>query len=158
MLLQFFAGVRLYQGLLNRTIPNYAMIAGRDFVQRDYGSDGTGRYDGLNDGLWCQSATNASGIGSWQLPNGSAVTDDLTANPIHMANRPGQVGLLRSAGIAFSPYKGIYTCTIPDENGINRTLVVWAAGNSAYDGTDGNRMFNNVLHCMSQLLQFVEKQ
>ena len=148
-ILMCFAGVRLYLGLVKRTIPNYAMIAGRDFSARDFGSGDIGVLDGLNDGLWCQSAMTVSDIGSWQLPNGSAITDDFNANPIHMANRPGQVGLLRSAGIAFSPYQGIYTCTIPDENGINRTLIVWAAGNSAYDGTDGNRTFNNILHCMS---------
>ena len=34
------AGVRLYQGALNRTIPNYAMIAARDFAERDGGLEG----------------------------------------------------------------------------------------------------------------------
>ena len=146
MLLQFFAGVRLYQGLPNRTIPNYAMIAGRDFRHRDLGSEGTGANDGLNDGVWCQSAMNVSGIGSWQLPNGNAVPDDLDADPIHMANRPGQVGLLRTVSINSSPYQGMYTCTIPDENGVNQTLVVWAASNSVYDGTNGNCEFENSLY------------
>ena len=135
----FSAGVRLYQGLLNRTIPNYAMIAGRDFIHRDGGGDSN--LDGINDGVCCQSAMNVSDIGSWKLPNGSAVSDDLDFNPIHMANRPGQVGLLRSKGIISSPYQGMYTCTIPDENGVTQTLVVWAAGNAAYDGTGGNREF-----------------
>ena len=143
-----FAGVRLYQGLLNRTLPNYAMIAARDFANRDGGSDGlanAGRLDGLNDGLWCQSAMNVSGIGSWKLPNGSAIPDDLNFDPIHMANRPGQVGLLRSGGIGSpsSPYQGIYTCTIPDENGATQTLFVWAAGNSVYDRAVTNREFKS---------------
>ena len=130
---------------MNRTLPNYAMIAARDFVDRDGGSAGhnfTGVVDGLNDGLWCQSAMNVSGIGSWMLPDGSAVPDDLNATPIHMANRPGQVGLLRSSGIGISPYQGMYTCTIPDEKEITQTLVVWAAGNAAYDGSGGNREFS----------------
>ena len=86
---------------------------------------------------------NASDIGSWKLPDGSAVTDNLNATPIHMANKPGQVGLLRSSGIGNSPYQGMYTCTIPDENGITQTLAVWAAGNAAYDGTGGNREFSS---------------
>ena len=142
-----FAGVRLYQGLRNRTIPNYAMIAGRDFGDRDFGtmgSDYAGRNDDLNDGLWCQSAMDVSDIGSWKLPNGNAVPDDLNANPIHMANRSGQVGLLRSSGTSInrSPYQGLYTCTIPDENGVIQTLVVWAAANSFYDGSKLPRHFD----------------
>ena len=80
-------GVRLYLGYLQRTIPNYAMMAAGDLASRD---EGNPRHsitpDGNNDGLWCQSAMNVSGIGSWQLPNGNVVTDDLEADPIHMAN------------------------------------------------------------------------
>ena len=138
----FFPGVRLYQGLLNKTIPNYAMIAGRDFVHRDGGGDGN--VDGINDGVWCQSAKNVSDIGSWKLPNGNSVSDDLEFQPIHMGNRPGQVGLLRYGSIGPSPYQGLYTCTIPNENGFNQTLVVWAGGNSAYDGSYSNRELINV--------------
>ena len=137
-----FAGVRLYQGTLNRTLPNYAMIAARDFADQDSSSndDPTEEYqEGINDGLWCQSAMNVSGIGSWKLPNGNAVPDNLSADPIHMANRPGQVGLLRSASIASSPYQGMYTCTIPDENGVTQTVVVWTAGNQAYFGYSNHR-------------------
>ena len=50
------------------------MIRARDFADRDAGTIGlgdAGRLDGLNDGLWCQSAMNVSDMGSWQLPNGS---------------------------------------------------------------------------------------
>ena len=142
MLFIYLPGVRLYQGVRNRTIPNYAMIAGRDFADRDAGSEGLGSVggeDGINDGLWCQSAMNVNGIGSWMLPNGNAVSDDLTFDPIHMARSDGQVGLLRTTGIGRSPYEGMYKCTIPDENGVNQTLVVWVARNTAYDGTDGKR-------------------
>ena len=139
-----FSGVRLYQGLLQRVIPNYAMISASGFGSEDLGTSGlnyAGANDSINDGLWCQSANNGSNIGSWQLPNGSVVTDDLNATPLHMANEPGQVGLLRInvAQIGLSPYQGMYTCTIPDENGVNQTLVVWASGNFAYHGTMGFR-------------------
>ena len=41
MIFTCFAGVRLYQGILNRTIPNYAMIAARDFGSRDTGTGPT---------------------------------------------------------------------------------------------------------------------
>ena len=133
------------------------MIAARDFSSRDGGSEGlgdAGLLDGINDGLWCQSAMNVSDIGSWKLPNGSAVSDDLEFDPIHMANRPGQVGLLRSSGIGSSPYQGMYTCTIPDENGVDQTLVVWAAGNGAYDGTSPNRELKIFMHDVSLSFQF----
>ena len=131
-------GVRLYQGISDKVIPNYAMIAAKDFSDRDGGAGPgfIGRLDGKNDGLWCQSANNGSDIGSWQLPNWSVVTDDLNARPIHMASRPGQVGLLRRGSINSSPYQGMYTCTILDKDGVNQTLVVWAAANIAYDGID----------------------
>ena len=127
------------------------MISGREIFHRDGGSaglDDAGRLDGLNDGLWCQSAVNVSGIGSWKLPNGSAVPDNLTAKPVHMANRPGQVGLLQTPGstIGNSPYSGMYTCTIPDENRVLQTLVVWASRNEAYDGTSGYRELQNLLN------------
>ena len=117
------------------------MLAARDFAARDSGSAGlgfAGRLNDINDGLWCQSAFNVNDIGSWQLPNGSPVSDDPNAIPIHMANRPGQVGLLRNGSIGSSPYQGMYTCTIPDGNGVTQTLVVWAAGNSAYNGSSSN--------------------
>ena len=131
------------------------MVAARDFSDRDGGSEGlgfAGQLDGLNDGLWCQSASNISGIGSWQLPNGSKVTDDLSDDPLHMANKPGQVGLLRTSGIGISPYQGLYTCAMPDENGVNQTLVVWAAGNVAYDGSGGYCELKTSFHFTSELL------
>ena len=151
-IIAFSAGVRLYQGVLNRTIPNYAMIAGRDFVCGDGGSDGN--LDGINDGVWCQSAMNVNDVGSWKLPNGSAVSTDVEFAPIRMANRPGQVGLLRSAGIINSPYQGVYTCTIPDENGVNQTLVVWAGAVSPYDGSGSNRELSIFLHDLSLPMHF----
>ena len=135
MLLIIFPGVRLYQGALNTEIPNYAMLAFRDFADDDE------NMDGLNDGVWCQSAMNVSGIGSWKLPNGSAVSDDPSVPRIHMANRPGQVGLLRTANLGAQPYLGMYTCTIPDENEVNQTLVVWAGGNGAYDDARELKIF-----------------
>ena len=124
------------------------MIGGRDLAHRD-GGTWTGKLDGLNDGLWCQSDMNVSGIGSWSFPNGSAVSDNLNFDPIHMARRPGQVGLLRSLGIPETTYHGMYTCTIPDESGVMQTLVVWLAANTVYDGIGGNRELKNLLRSFS---------
>ena len=148
---QSFAGVRLYQGILNRTIPNYAMLAARDFGDRDSGVASLGANDGINDGLWCQSANSGSGIGVWKLPDGSAVPDDFAAIPLHMTNASGQVGLLRGSGIGAPPYQGMYTCTIPDGNGVTQTLVVWAAGSAAYDGTGANCEVKNYLHDITHM-------
>ena len=142
-----FAGVQLFLGSQQKNISNYAMIAGRDFAHRDVSADDWNTpVDGFNDGLWCQSAISVNGTGSWQLPNGSAAPVD--PNPplprIYMTIRPNQVGLLRSQGIKLSPYQGMYICTIPDENEVTQTLVVWIAANPVYDGTDGNREFENL--------------
>lgn len=115
------------------------MIAGRDFLDKDLGAaDGTGASDGLNDGLWCQSATDSSSeVGSWQYPNGASVSNNDGAGPVYMLHINGQVGLLRHTTLI--NFEGIYTCTIPDESDVNQILVVWAAGNAAYDGNNGQR-------------------
>ena len=132
--------MRLFQGLANRPIPNFAMIAARDFFDADSLVG-----DGLNDGLWCQSANSGSNIGSWEKPNGSTVStmdvDSPVNDPLQMVHQPGQVGLLRDTGIPND--QGMYVCTIPDENDLNQTLVVWAGVNSAYDG-------GNYKHILSQ--------
>ena len=90
--------------------------------------------DGQNDGVWCQSALNQTMIGSWYLPNGSSVPTAVDATPVrsYNLNITGQlqVGLLRNGGIG--GYQGLYTCIIPNENGINQTLYVAAYGNSEY--------------------------
>ena len=72
----------------------------------------------------------------WQLPNGNAATDDLEFDPIHMANRSGQVGLPYKGVLNDPPYQGMYTFTIPSENGVTQTLVVWTntCRSSDYDG------------------------
>ena len=133
-----FAGVRLYQGSFNRTIPNFAMIPASDIADKDYSTnnDPTKEYQqGVNDGVWCQSTVKVLGIGSWKLPNGSAVTDVLYAEPIFSVRKVGQVGLLRSSSIGSFPYQGMYTCTIRDKYGVIQTLVIWIAGNGAYYGS-----------------------
>ena len=81
--------------------------------------------------MWCQSANNGSDIGLWYYPNGTQVPlftglfdDSNIPHPIFSKRFTGQIALARSIGL--SGYEGLYTCIIPDENGVNQTLVVGA--------------------------------
>ena len=102
-----------------------------DILSVNESADGA---DGQNDGVWCQSTLNQTMIGSWYLPNGSPVPTAVNATPVrsYNVNITGQVGLLRNGGINQVGYEGLYTCIIPNENGINQTLYVAAYGNSEY--------------------------
>ena len=121
--------MRLYLAYENRVIPNYFMVRANQFYDVDQNGDGQ------NDGIWCQSALNESMIGVWYLPNGSPVSTQSGASPLESYNTNviGQVGLLRRGGLA--SFEGLYSCIIPNENGLNQTLYV-----AVYrDGT-----FNNI--------------
>ena len=94
--------------------------------------------DSINDALWCQSATSGSDIGLWYYPNDTQVPsftgafdNSNTPSPIFSKRFTGQIALARKAGL--SGYEGLYTCIIPDENGINQTLVVGIYTNYAYN-------------------------
>ena len=132
-------GVRLFLGEENITISNFSMIYAGQFRDDDSDRPNTPDIpsvnespDGQNDGVWCQSALNQTMIGSWYLPNESPVPTAADATPVrsYNVNITGQVGLLRNGGIG--GYQGLYTCIIPNENGINQTLYVAAYGNSEY--------------------------
>ena len=111
---------------------DFSIIANRQFHDNDQDSPGGDSSDGLNDGLWCQSANNGSMIGSWYLPNGTQVsTVDDNNFPLHVFHVNGQIGLLRDAGI-FS-YQGLYSCVILDENGVDQILWVAVYGNANFD-------------------------
>ena len=108
------------------------MIYGGQFFDVDKNSDG------INDALWCQSANNGSDIGVWYYPNGTEVPlfdgafDNSSApSPIFSKRFTGQIAIARNGGL--SGYEGLYTCIIPDENGVNQTLVVGAYTNNGYN-------------------------
>ena len=134
--------MRLFLGKENVTISNFSMIYAAQFFDDDVDGPNTpdipivnlGGADGQNDGVWCQSTLNQTMIGSWYLPNGSPVPIAADATPVrsYNVNITGQVGLLRNGGIN---QVGLYTCIIPNENGINQTLYVAAYGNSEYTQT-----------------------
>ena len=127
-------GVQLYLPYVNKIIPGYSMIYAGQFYNIDQNNDP----NNTNDALWCQSANSGSDIGVWYYPNGTQVPlftgafDDLSVpSPLFSKKFTGQVALARRAGL--SGYEGLYTCIIPDENGVNQTLVVGAYTNSAYN-------------------------
>ena len=121
--------MRLYLSYENRVIPNYFMVRGSQFYDVDQNGDGQ------NDGIWCQSALNESMIGVWYLPNGSPVPTQSGASPLqsYNTNVTGQVGLLRCGGLA--SFEGLYSCIIPNEEGINQTLYVAVYGSTTFDNS-----------------------
>ena len=54
----------------------------------------------------------------WTFTNASA------PSPVFSKRFSGQIALARRGGLA--GYEGLYKCIIPDENGVNQTLVVGA--------------------------------
>ena len=88
--------------------------------------------------MWCQSVNGGSDIGLWYYPNGTQVPvfdgnfDQSNApRPIFSKRFTGQIALARRASLL--GYEGLYTCIIPDENGVNRTLVVGAYRGATYN-------------------------
>ena len=118
--------MRLYLSYENRVIPNYFMVRGSQFYDVDLNSDGQ------IDGIWCQSALNESMIGVWYLPNGSPVPTQSCATPLQSYNTNviGQVGLLRRGGIG--SIQGLYSCIIPNEEGVSQTLYVALYGSYGF--------------------------
>ena len=92
----------------------------------------------INDTLLCQSANNDINIGKWYYPNGTEVplfdgnfTDPSAPGPVFSKQFSGQIALARNDGL--SGYEGLYKCIIPDENGVNQTLVVGAYTDTEYN-------------------------
>ena len=126
--------MRLYLGEEVRVLTDFSMIAAGQFHDNDQDSPGSDSSDGLNDGVWCQSANTGDMIGTWYLPNGTQLsTVDDTNFPLHVFHVTGQIGLLRDAGIA--SLQGLYSCVIPDENGVDHTLWVAAYGSGDFESS-----------------------
>ena len=128
-------GVRLYLGEDVRVLHDFSMIAARQFHDNDRENPSSVSPDGLNDGLWCQSANTGNMIGTWYLPGGTQLTTEDIDSPINFPlyayHVTGQIGLLRDLGII--DYQGLYKCVIPDENDVEQTLWVAAYGNPNFD-------------------------
>ena len=94
--------------------------------------------DGITDALWCQSGNDGSNIGLWYYPNGTQIPlfignfdQSNSPSPIFSKRFTGQIALTRKYGL--SGIEGLYTCIIPDENGVNQTLVVGVYRNHVYN-------------------------
>ena len=109
-------------------------------IPANYFFDGDQKKDGLNDALWCQSASNESNIGVWYYPNGSQVSAIDDSSPLHSVYMTGQIGLYRDSGIG--NYEGIYTCVIPDEHNVNQTLMILLYRKNTYET-------NSELNCIN---------
>ena len=122
--------MRLYLSYENRVIPNYFMVRGSQFYDVAIKNG-----DSQNDGIWCQSALNESMIGVWYLPNGSPVPTQSRATPLqsYNTNVTGQVGLLRRGGLA--SFEGLYSCIIPNEEGVNQTRYIAAYRDSTFENS-----------------------
>ena len=110
------------------------MIYAGQFYNVDQNND----HNNIVDALWCQSANTSTNIGVWYYPNGTEVPlfdgdlDDPSApSPVFSKRFSGQIALGRKAGLAGN--EGLYKCIIPDENGVNQTLVVGAYTDSGYN-------------------------
>ena len=81
--------------------------------------------------LWCQSANNGTPIGEWFVPSGMNVTAVDDSGPLHVHYDEGQIGLARDAGIGDE--QGLYRCTIPNENEVNRDVWIAIYRTGVYD-------------------------
>uniref|UniRef100_A0A1X7ST38 Fibronectin type-III domain-containing protein n=1 Tax=Amphimedon queenslandica TaxID=400682 RepID=A0A1X7ST38_AMPQE len=131
-------GVRLYLTYQDRIISDYSMIYAGQFYDTDENNDD----NDTTDALWCQSANTGTNIGVWYYPNGTEVPlfdgpfDDLTSpRPVYSKRFNGQIALARRDGL--SGYEGLYKCIIPDQNGVNQTLVVGAYTDTGYNNNEG---------------------
>ena len=100
------------------------MIRGNQFYN-------TALRNNINNALWCQSASNSSNIGVWYYPNGTEVplfdgefTDSSAPTPVFSKRFSGQIALARKGALV--GYEGLYKCIIPNENGMEQSLVIGA--------------------------------
>ena len=139
-------GVQLYLPYEDRIIPNYSMIYASQFYNVDQNDDP----DNTNDALWCQSANTDSDIGVWYYPNGTEVpvfngdfTDLSAPSPVFSKRYRGQIALARRLNLG--GVEGFYKCVIPDENGINRVLVVAAYRRGTYTKNGKQLLIMNLI-------------
>ena len=78
--------------------------------------------------VYCSSGSQTNGIGQWFAPNGAEITQNSGGSFTVVrggGNFPSYIGLQLKTGRSFSVLdEGVYTCVIPDENGVRQTLHV----------------------------------
>ena len=125
------------------------MIAETVFGESDYGislndSGDVGEEDGINDGLWCQSA-GISGTKEWIVPSGIQApnsTHRSLLDPVYTETSPNQIGLLRPHTLAApaSGFEGLYNCNIYDENNTLQALWIWISSLDIFNSINGNKV------------------
>ena len=135
-----------------KQIANYTMIHASQFYNTDQNNDP----NDITDALWCQSANTGSkaNIGVWYYPNGNDVplfdgkfTNPSAPSPVFSKRFSGQIALARRDGLA--GYEGLYKCIIPDENGVDQTLVVGAYTTGGYNSNgklNGIDVLSNLIY------------
>ena len=88
----------------------------------------TANVSGMIGHLDCSSGSMTSNVGRWIAPNGEDITYsnidpfDVT---VGSANDPGHLSIQQASGhFLTASFQGVYTCTIPDEIGVERSLHV----------------------------------
>lgn len=78
----------------------------------------TGRIEQLQ----CISASRSANVGQWISPNGNDITNNSLITSVGNITDPGFISLeLQSITIN---NQGVYTCVIPDENGVQQYLYI----------------------------------
>ena len=76
--------------------------------------------------LQCSSASTTPNVGSWIAPTGEDITNS-NIDPFDVvvgdADNPAYLSILQASGHHLtSTFQGVYTCILPDENGIQTYL------------------------------------
>ena len=104
--------------ILGATLPNVSLIQPDDLSN--------------SVGVSCVSALDINtDIGQWRYPNGTLV--DAFVDSLYRLFRARRVDLFRRSTIR-SDQEGIYTCRIPDENGVVQTLYVGIYNRQTHQG------------------------
>lgn len=78
--------------------------------------------------IYCNSGSKMSGIGQWFSPSGAEITQSGSGTFTVVrgsGNIPSYIGLRLRAGRSFSTSEeGVYTCLIPDEDGVQQILHI----------------------------------
>ena len=104
--------------------------------------------NGMLDELQCVSGSRRANVGQWIAPNGQDITYSNT-DPFDIAvggvDNPGSLAIRQAIGqILTSAFQGVYTCVIPDESGVNRSIHVGIYSN----GFSGKRQCVCVCVCV----------
>lgn len=121
-------GVALYSIYLKAFIPNNTFFS-QESVSSSFGTS-----------LDCYTASTATSVGAWFFPNGDAVPSTY-AGQYYLLRNPSRVSLFRTGG----GVEGIFSCRIPDENGVEQTLLVGIYSSATIQSSRGPVLLSPVV-------------